>query len=72
MKFLNESYLLEQEINKREPITNGKIKVSSEEWEMLWNRQLGSTKKDVENKSINIHDWFNKIRQFGDKYTHES
>lgn len=72
MKFLDESYLLEQEVNKRKPMANGKIKVSPEEWDMLWDRQLGSTKRDVENKSTNIHDWFDKIRQFGDKYSHES
>lgn len=68
MKFLNESYLLEQEINKREPMSNGKIKVSSEEWDMLWDRQLGSTDIQVKDSCENTHKWFSQVKDFTNKY----
>lgn len=72
MRFLKEDYLLEQEINNRKPMANGKIKVSSKEWDMLWDKYLGSTNKEVKSKCSDIHKWFDKVRQFGDKYECEN
>ena len=67
MKLIDENYIIE-EINARQPMLNGKIKVTSEEWDLLWDKYLGSTKEEVKHKSNDIHDWFNKVRQFGNKY----